>query len=98
MNGLGRLRRILLALQHLDEVVGRPQGVARQQRALVVHGHGDLPDAGGLLEGSGPADASIRDSVAVHGVLMIELDRFGGVDRLLLRFIVRWYHRQLGSR
>lgn len=29
VNGLGRLRRILLALQHLDEVVGRPQGVAR---------------------------------------------------------------------
>lgn len=98
--GLRRPRRVLLALQHLDEVVGGPQGVARHQRALdtVVHRYGDPPDVAGLLEGRGSAVTPGGHPVAAHGVLVIGLDDLGGVDRLLGRLVLRRYHRQLRTR
>lgn len=87
-----RRPRVLLALQHLDEVAGGLQGVARQQRALVVHGHGDLPGAGGLLEGRG-STAAVGDSAA-DGVLTVGFD----LDRsrqflVLVRLVLRRDHR-----
>lgn len=85
-----RHRRVLLALQHLDKLVRGLQGIARQQRALVMYGHGDLPDAGSLLEGCGSA-AAISDS-ATDGVLTIgfDLDR---TCRFLVRLVLRRDHR-----
>lgn len=100
--GLRRPRRVLLALQHLDEVVGGSQGVARHQRALdaVVHGDGDPPDVAGLVEGRGPAVVPGGRPVAAHGVLaIIGLDDLGGVvGRFLGRLVLRRYHRQLRTR
>lgn len=97
MNRLVRShRRVLLALQHLDDgLVGGFQGITRQQRALVVYGHGDLPDVGGLLEGRGTA-AAISDS-ATDGVLAIgfHLDR---TCRFLVCLVLRRDHRQLRAR
>jgi len=93
VNGLRhRPLRVLLALQHLDEVVGGSQRVARQQRALVVHGYCDPPDVAGLLEGRGPAVIPIGHPVAADRVL-IGLDGLGGVDRFLGRLVLRRYHR-----
>lgn len=93
-----RPRRVLLALQHLDEVVGGPQGVARRQRALVVHGYRDPPDIAGLLEGRGPALAPVGGPVAADGVLVIGLDGLGRVDRFLGRLVLGRYHRKLRAR
>lgn len=99
VNGLRRRPlRVLLALQHLDEVVGGPQRVARQQCALVVHGYCDPPDVAGLLEGRGPAVTPVGHPVAADRVLMIGLDGLDGVDRFLGRLVLRRYHRQLWAR
>lgn len=88
MSRLARSRhRVLPALQHLDEV--GLQGIARQQRALVVYGHGDLPDAG-FLEGRGTT-AAVGDPAA-DGLLAVGFD----LDRtwqFLVRLILRRDHR-----
>lgn len=86
--------RVLLALQYLDEgLVGGLQGVARQQRAIVVHGHGDLPGAGSLFEGRGPASA-VSDPAAdgILAVLTVGFD-LDGTLRFLVRLVLRRDHR-----
>lgn len=86
-DGLARLRRcVLLALQHLDEVAGGLQRVARQQRRpLVVHGYGDLPDAGGLLEGRG-STVAVRHPAANGLLVKIWLD-YDGICKLLFLLV-----------
>lgn len=89
-DGLARLRRrrVLLALQHLDEGLGGLERVTRQERSLVVHGHGDLPDAGGLVEGRGTTVA-IRHPAADGLLVEIRLDLDESHGLLLLLLLVR---------
>lgn len=87
--------RVLLALQYLDEgLVGGLQGITRQQRAIVVYGHGDLPGAdSSLFEGRGPASA-VSDPAAdrILAVLSVGFD-LDGTLRFLVRLVLRRDHR-----